>query len=58
MVSGVSILIFCALKNWFRLLRSSMGLRWVFGLGTKKNQLKNPRDFWFWTNSTIFLAIS
>ena len=42
MVSGVSILNFCALRNWFKLLRSNMGLHLLLGLGTKNSWLGDP----------------
>ena len=58
MVSGVSILNFSALRKRFNFLRSRMGLQRLFGFGTKKSRLKKPRDFWFCTNSTVFLFIS
>ena len=52
----VSILIFSALRNLFRLLRSKMGLHCLFGFGTKNSLLKTPEisDFWpvllhFWS---------
>ena len=44
MVSGVSILNVCTFKNWFRLLRSSIGLHLLLGFGTMKSLLKKPRD--------------
>ena len=48
-VSGVSIL--------FRLLRSSIGVHQLFGLGTKNIWLKIPRDFLFLTSFIVFLFI-
>ena len=40
MVSGVSILNFCALRNRFKLLRSSIGLHLLLGFGTKNSLLR------------------
>ena len=58
MVSGVSILNFSTLRNGFRLLRSSIGLHLLLGLGTKNSRLKNPREVGLCTSSTAFLSIS
>ena len=45
MVSGVSILNDSTLSERFNLLRSSIGLHLLFGLGTKNSLVKKPRDF-------------
>ena len=58
MVSSVSILNFSALRKTFRLLRSSIGLHLLFGLGTKNSRLKKLRDVLCFTSSTAFLSIS
>ena len=58
MVSGVSILNFSALRKRFRLLRSRIGRHLLLGFGTRNSLLKNPREVWFLTSSTAFLAIS
>ena len=58
MVSGVSILNFSALRKKFRLLRSRIGLHFLFGLGTKNSRLKKLREVLFLTSSTAFLSIS
>ena len=58
MVSGVSILNFSALRKKFRLLRSNIGVHFLFGLGTKNSRLKKLREVLFLTSSTAFLSIS
>ena len=45
MVSGVSNCF--ALRNWFRLFRSSMRCHWMLGLGPIKSPLKKPKEFDF-----------